>query len=137
MHSKTRLSLFYLAGYTIPSGLLLLFAPQVALQLLFSNRAADYGDIMPRLAGVVILALGMIVVRVIWLRLDVLYTTFIAVRAVMLTCIAGLYFYSRDPFFISLFIVVGLGFVLTIAGYLADRRENPVATGMARQPLSN
>ena len=137
MHSKTRLSLFYLAGYTIPSGLLLLFAPQIALQLLFSNRAAEYGDIMPRLAGVVILALGMIVVRVIWLRLDVLYTTFIAVRAVMLVCIAGLYLYSRDPLFISLFVVVGLGFVLTIAGYLADRRENLVATGMTRQPASN
>ncbi|MEO8397338.1 MAG: hypothetical protein ABI700_30355, partial [Chloroflexota bacterium] len=114
-----------------------LFAPQVALQLLFSNRVAEYGAIMPRLAGVVILALGMIVVRVIWLRLDVLYTTFIAVRAVMLICIAGLYLYSHDPLFISLFVVVGLGFVLTIAGYLADRRQTPAAASMERQPLSN
>ncbi len=136
MH-KTRLSLFYLAGYTIPSGLLLLFAPQIALQLLFSNRIADYGDIMPRLAGAVILALGMIVVQAIRLRLDTLYPTFIAVRAVLLTVIAGLYFYAHDPFFISLFVVVGIGFLLTSAGYLADRRDQAAITSTARQTASN
>jgi hypothetical protein len=135
MH-KTRLSLFYLAGYTIPSGLLLLLVPQVALQLLFSNRVADYGDIMPRLVGAVVLALAMIVVQVIRLRVEALYTTFIAVRAVLVTCLALLYFYSRDPLFISLFVVVGLGFVLTVAGYLADRRDG-TANMPARQTASS
>ncbi|MEP7293698.1 MAG: hypothetical protein ABI835_18060 [Chloroflexota bacterium] len=135
MH-KTRLSLFYLAGYTIPSGLLLLFAPQVALQLLFSNHVAEYGDVMPRLVGAVVLALAMLVVQTIRLRLDALYTTYIVMRAVLLTCLVGLYFYSRDPLFISLFVVVGLGFVLTIAGYLADRRQMPQGTATARQTAS-
>jgi hypothetical protein len=135
MH-KTRLSLFYLAGYTIPSGLLLLLVPQVALTLLFSNHVADYGDIMPRLVGAVVLALAMIVVQVIRLRIEALYTTFIAVRAVLVTCLALLYFYSRDPLFISLFVVVGLGFVLTIAGYLADRRDG-TASIAARQTASS
>ena len=132
MH-KTRLSLFYLAGYSIPSGLMLLFLPQVALQLLFSNRVAEYGDIMPRLVGAVVLALAILVVQTIRLKLDALYTTYIAVRAVLLVCLVGLYFYSRDPLFISLFVVVGLGVVLTVAGYLADRRENAQAAGTTHQ----
>jgi hypothetical protein len=55
----------------------------------------------------------------------------------MLVCITGLYFYSHDPLFISLFVIVGLGFVLTIAGYFADRRQTPAAASMARQPLSS
>jgi len=40
---RTRLSLFYLAGYLIPAGLLLLFAPTFALRLLLSN--GEYGDV--------------------------------------------------------------------------------------------
>ena len=43
---KTRLSLFYLAGYLIPSGLVLMFAPTPALRLLRST--GQYGDVMPR-----------------------------------------------------------------------------------------
>jgi hypothetical protein len=85
----------------------------------------------------VILALGMIVVQVIRLRLDTLYPTFIIVRVVLVTCLAALYFYSRDPLFISLFVVVGFGLVLTTLGYLADRRQNPLATPTARQTASN
>ena len=45
---RTRLSLFYLAGYLIPAGLLLLFAPTFALRLLLSN--GEYGDVFPRMA---------------------------------------------------------------------------------------
>ena len=79
---KTHLSLYYLIGYLIPSGLLLLVAPQVALKLLFSN--GSYGDVMPRLLGMVMLALGVFVLQAIRYRLEVLYTTALAVRAVML-----------------------------------------------------
>lgn len=136
MH-KTRLSLFYLAGYTLPSGLMLMFLPQVALQLLFSNRIAEYGDIFPRLAGGVILALGMIVVQTIRLRLEVLYPTYIAVRVVLVTVLLGLYFYSRDPLFISLFVIVGFGLLLTSVGYLMDRRETTLGTGSMHHSISN
>ena len=64
---RTRLSLFYLAGYLIPAGLALLLAPQFALRLLFSNR--DYGDVMPRLVGVLLIVVGIIVVKIIQHRL--------------------------------------------------------------------
>src|SRR5207247_735630 len=52
---RTRLSLFYLIGYLVPSGLAFLLAPQLTLKLLFSN--GSYGDVMPRLVGVFILTL--------------------------------------------------------------------------------
>ena len=48
---RTHFSLYYLIGYAIPSGLLLLIAPQVAFRLLLSNGA--YGDVLPRLLGMV------------------------------------------------------------------------------------
>jgi len=45
-------------------------------------------------------------------------------RIVMLPVLLGLYLYSRDPLFISLLVVVGLGVVLTGVSYWLDRREN-------------
>ena len=38
---RTRLSLYYLAGYTLPVGLALMFVPQLTMQLLFSNHVYD------------------------------------------------------------------------------------------------
>ena len=39
---RTHLSLYYLAGYLVPAGLLLLFVPEWATKLLLSNRTYDY-----------------------------------------------------------------------------------------------
>lgn len=122
MH-KTRLSLFYLVGYLIPSGLFLLLVPQFALNLLFSNRAAEYGDIFPRLTGILALALGLVIVQIIRLRIEALYTTTLLVRAVLLVCIAGLYLYARDPFFLVLMAIIGFGVLFTLGSYLSDRRS--------------
>ena len=46
---KRRLSLFYLAGYLIPSGVALLIVPDFALKLLLSN--SNYSEVFPRTAG--------------------------------------------------------------------------------------
>jgi cytochrome c biogenesis protein CcdA len=56
---RTRLSLFYLVGYMIPSGVMILVAPQFALKLLFSN--GDYGNVFPRTAGMLLIGLGMMI----------------------------------------------------------------------------
>jgi len=120
---KTRLSLFYLAGYLLPAGLALLFVPQFALNLLFSNSNGAYGDVFPRLLGGVLLALGILIVQIIRHRVDALYTTTLIVRAVLLSVMFALYLYSRDPFFISLMVIVGFGVILTLASYLSDRKS--------------
>ncbi|MEO5952953.1 MAG: hypothetical protein ABIQ44_10865, partial [Chloroflexia bacterium] len=70
--NKTHLSLYYLIGYLIPSGLALL-VPQFAFKLLFSN--GNYGDVIPRLAGLLLLALSDLVFQIIRFKLEMLYTT--------------------------------------------------------------
>jgi uncharacterized protein YjeT (DUF2065 family) len=115
------LSLFYLAAYLVGAGFALVLVPSVALKLLFSN--GSYGDVMPRLLGVVILALGLIVVQIIRHSVEPLYTTTLGVRAIIVVVLVALFIYSRDPLFISLTIVVGIGMILTGTSYLLDRRH--------------
>ena len=120
---RTYLSLYYLAGYLLFAGVALIFAPSVALGLLQSN--GNYGDVLPRLLGVVLFALGVFVAQVIRHRLDVMYPTTLAVRAVILVVIAALYVMAKDPFFLVLLAIVGFGFVLTGVRYWLDRRDRP------------
>lgn len=117
---RTRLSLYYLATYLLFAGVLLVVTGQFAMRLLLST--GEYGDILPRLLGVVLLALGIVIVQIIRHRLEVLYSTTLAVRALILIVLAALYVYSGDPFFLVLIGIVGLGVLFTGTSYLTDRR---------------
>ena len=119
---RTHLSLYYLVGYLVPAGIALIAAPQFALKLLLSN--GNYGDVMPRLLGVVLLALGIIVLQILRLHAETLYSTTLIARSVILVCLLGLYLYARDPLFLTLIGIVGLGFIFTGTSYLLDRRGN-------------
>jgi uncharacterized protein YjeT (DUF2065 family) len=118
---RTRLSLYYLAAYLLGAGVALIFAPSLALTLLFAS--GHYGDVMPRLLGVVLLALGIVIVQIIRHSLEVLYPTTLIVRTLIVAVLAGLLIYSRDPLFISLLVVVGFGMILTGTSYALDRRK--------------
>jgi hypothetical protein len=52
---------------------------------------------MPRLLGVVLLALGLIMVQIIRHRVEALYLTTLGVRVVIIVGLAGLFVYSQDP----------------------------------------
>jgi uncharacterized protein YjeT (DUF2065 family) len=117
---RTHMSLYYLIGYLIPGGLGLLAFPQLTLKLFFSNT--DYGDVLPRLVGMLMLVLGIFVLQAVRHRLEVLYTTALVVRSGMLPIMLGLYFYSGDPLFITLFVVIAIGVVLTGTSFWLDRR---------------
>ena len=121
---RSRLSLFYLAGYLLFAGVLLMVAPRITLQLLLSN--GQYGEVMPRLAGVVLFALGIFIVQIIRQHIHSLYKTAILVRLFILGALTALYFISSDLLFLVLFAVVAIGVVLTSSSYLLDRRK-PVA----------
>ncbi len=130
---RTRLSLFYLAGYLLPAGAGLLFAPQITLRLLLSG--GDYGNIFPRLAGMFLLGLFIIVVQLIRLRGEVLYQTTIIVRAFFCVCLGSFYYISRDPLFLVMLGIVAFGVVLTASCYAVDRKRrdrasNRVAEGV-------
>ena len=118
---RTHLSLFYLATYLVGAGIALVFVPSLTLKLLFSN--GSYGDVMPRLLGVVLLALGLVIVQIIRHRVEALYSTTLGVRVIIVAVLVALFVYSKDPLFISLILVVGIGMILTGTSYLLDRRQ--------------
>lgn len=93
----------------------MLVAPRLILKVLFSN--ADYGDVMPRLAGAVLFALGILIVQIIRHRIDTLYPTAIVARLFLSACMIGLYVHSRDPFFLIVLGVIAVSISLTAIGY--------------------
>jgi uncharacterized protein YjeT (DUF2065 family) len=118
--NKTRLSLFYLSSYLLVIGLGLLLVPHDTLKILQST--GDYGDAFPRLAGMLMSGLGLSIVGMIRARAAAQYPATLFVRLYFLACIAVLYARTRDPFFLVLLAIVGLGFGLTVTAYVLDRR---------------
>ncbi|HJS58635.1 MAG TPA: hypothetical protein VKA01_11080 [Vicinamibacteria bacterium] len=116
---RTRLSLFYLAGYLLPTGLALVVQPHATMKLLQAH--GDYGDALPRFVGILLLALGIIVAHMIRVRAEAMYPATLAARVVILTGLVGLYLQTQDPFFAVVTAVVAVGFVATLSFYLADR----------------
>lgn len=117
---RTHMSLYYVAAYLLVAGIALTVAPRIALGLLLST--GDYGDVMPRFLGVIILALGIVVTQIVRHSLEVLYTTTLVARAVILLTLLALFAYSRDRLFLVVMGIVGLGVALTGIGYVLDRR---------------
>jgi hypothetical protein len=117
--NRTRLSLYYLAGYLTFAGLALLLVPTFALKLLLSN--GDYGETFPRLAGMLLLGLAILITQIIRHRIEVLYPTTLVVRLFFLIVLAYLFLSSSDPFFLVVFGIVLLGVILTGYSYLTER----------------
>ncbi len=115
---KTRLSLLYLVGYLIPGGIMLLFAPHFSMKLLLSN--GDYGDVLPRATGMLLIGIGILIVQIVRLRLKAIYTTTLIVRGFFFACLVGFYIISKDPFFLVLLALLVFGIILTTASYVLD-----------------
>jgi uncharacterized protein YjeT (DUF2065 family) len=118
---RTHLSLYYLAGYVLPAGVLLVFVPTFATTFLLSNVTYDEPPL--RLAGLVLIALGILIVQIIRHSVEALYTTTLAVRSVLSLGLLALLITTGNPFFGVVLIVVLIGVALTGASYLVDRRE--------------
>jgi hypothetical protein len=124
---RTNLSLYYLAGYLIPAGTLLLLVPEFATKLLLSNRTYDYAPF--RLVGILLIGLGILVVQIIRYRLQVLYPTTVLIRLLISATLIGLYAQTSDPFFLVVLAVVVVGIVLTATSFVLDRRAAAASTG--------
>jgi hypothetical protein len=94
----------------------LLVAPDTAFKLLFSNNS--YGDVLPRLLGTVLLSIGVIFVQIVRMHIEKLYTTTIVVSVPLMAVNLWLFYYSGNPLFLTLFVIVTLGVVLTVTGYV-------------------
>lgn len=117
--SKTRLSLYYLVTYLTLTGLGLMLAPGGTLKLLFATR--EYDDFMPRFAGILMFALGLVVSQIVRLRIEALYPITVLIRLVIWFFVLWLYFHSGDTFFAAVLGVLGLGILLTGSIYLMER----------------
>jgi len=119
--NRTKYSLYYLASYLTLGGLGLVFAPQFFLKLLGSNQ--DFSNGMPQLAGLLMIALGILIIRVIQKELKEIYPATLIARVVI--CVGLIYLYSHycNPLFLVLLIIVGLGFVITSLSYFLDSRN--------------
>ncbi|TMG21652.1 MAG: hypothetical protein E6H96_13330 [Chloroflexi bacterium] len=117
---RTHLSLYYLAGYLLPAGLLLLIAPTFATKLLLSNQT--YEEPPLRLAGLLLVALGILIVQIIRHRVEILYTTTLVVRSVISLGLFSLLVSTGNPFFGVVLLIVLVGIALTGMSYLIDRR---------------
>jgi uncharacterized protein YjeT (DUF2065 family) len=118
---RTNLSLYYLAGYLVPAGLLLVFVPESATKLLLSNHTYDYAPF--RLAGVLLLVLGILIVQIIRHKLSMLYSTTLVARALISATLLWLFAMTGDPFFAVILVVVLIGVALTGVSYVLDRRD--------------
>ncbi len=123
--NRTNLSLYYLAGYLIPAGLLLLFVPEWATKLLLSNADyADYGNYAPfHLAGVLLLVIGILIAQIIRHKLEMLYSTTLVARALISATLLWLYLSTGDPFFGVILVIVLIGVGITGTSYYLDRRD--------------
>jgi hypothetical protein len=118
---RTRRSLFYLVGYLFPSGVALLLFPAATLRLLLSN--GHYDDVFPRVAGLFLIGLGVLIAGIIRYRAEVLYPVTLLVRAVFCIGFIALYLSTRDPLFLVLLAVVAFGATLTGLTYLRERSQ--------------
>ncbi len=119
--NKTRLSLFYLGSYLVLIGFGLLLVPHGTLKILQSNR--DYGDVFPRVAGMLMSGLGLSILGMIRARSFELYPATLFIRGYFIVCIVAFYAMTRDPLFLILLGIVGLGLTLTLGSYILDRRS--------------
>ena len=119
--NKTRLSLYYLGSYLTIIGFGLLFVPDGTLKIMLSN--GDYGDVFPRIAGMLMSGLGITVFGIIRSKVAELYPATLFIRAYFLICIIVFYMMTHDPLFIVMFAIVILGFILTLSSFILDRRK--------------
>jgi hypothetical protein len=107
-----RLTLIYVASYLLVGGVGLLLAPDLTLRLLLSN--GRYGDVMPRLVGVFMLALGGVILEFLRARDYRYYRYTIVARIFIFVAMTAVYFKARDPLLLVLDAIVLVGLLPSI-----------------------
>jgi uncharacterized protein YjeT (DUF2065 family) len=116
----TKFSLIYLATYLTMGGVGFLFVPTAFSKLLFANPV--YQEEPLRMAGMFSLLLGIVVIQIVRHEVSVLYPTSIVARVIGLIALAVLYFQTHNPMFVSLFVIVFLGFSITLFSLIKDKQ---------------
>ena len=115
-----RLTFIYLAAYLLFGGFGLLVMPDLTLRLLFSN--GTYGDVMPRLVGMFMIALGGVIVQFLRARDYRYYAYTVVARSFIVIALTAVYLRARDPLLIVLDAIVLVGLLPSIY-VLATRNQ--------------
>ncbi len=118
---RTRLSLYYLVGYTLPVGVALMFVPQTTMNLLLTNHA--YDDLGLRMFGVLLFSLGMFASGMIINNASRVYPVTLFVRGFIIAALFVLYTQYGDPALLVIDLVVTVGWALTFLGWRKDKAE--------------
>jgi hypothetical protein len=118
---RTRLSLYYLVGYTLPVGVALMFVPQMTMKLLLTNHA--YDDLGLRMFGVLLFSLGILASGLIVNKASRVYTGTLLVRGFIIAALLVLYSQYRDPALLVINLVVTVGWTLTFLSWRKDKAE--------------
>jgi ferredoxin len=86
----------------------------------------DYGDVFPRIAGMLMTGLGLSVFGMIRARTARLYPATLFIRVYLMVCIVVFYEATADPLFFVLIPLVALDFALRLTAHLVDK--NTLAT---------
>jgi hypothetical protein len=116
----TRLSFWYPISYLIPASLVLVFAPGFLLEH-FSN--GGHSVPMTRLVGAAMSAFTIMVLNIVFHRVEKLYDSVIYVRLPVLAVVGWLYADTGDLLFLILIITVLPGVFLSLWAKRADRRR--------------
>ena len=114
-----KITFTYLASYLIIGGIGFAFIPELTLKIFFSN--GEYGDIMPRVAGMFMVALGGLIATM-TINQDFRYYVYsVYIRTAMTAFILWLFYVSKDPLFITIIIIVLIGLLPSWYTYLTKR----------------
>lgn len=127
-----RLTFIYLASYLLVGGLGFLVVPELTLRLLLSN--GSYGDVMPRLVGTFMVALGGVILQFVWAHDYRYYRYSIVARSFIVVAMTALYLKSRDPLFLVLDAIVLIGLLPSI--YVAVRMARPATAESPQGPAT-
>jgi hypothetical protein len=120
-----KIMLTYVASYLFIGGIGFAFVPALTLRLFLSN--GDYGDIMPRVVGMFMMALGGLVGEFVRRRDFTYYPYSVYARSLMFAFLIFLYVKSGDPLFLVIPAIVLVGLAPSL--YLLARERMSQVSG--------
>ena len=108
-------------------GLGLAAVPDLFLKMFQSNQ--DYGDIMPRVVGMFMIALSGLIAAMLYFKDFKYYGYSIAVRTFISLFLFLLFFMNNDPFFIVINVIVLIGLIPSYIIFIKDKVNSPTNSG--------
>lgn len=115
-----RITLLYLGSYLLVGGLAFACVPDLAFRIFLSN--GEYGDVMPRVAGMFMLALSGMIFLFVRYEDYKYYRYSVLARSFIVLFLLFLYYKTTDPLFLILNGIVLLGLIPSLYVILKEKQ---------------